>query len=117
MPEKRASRDWVMNILKTLNLLVRFLLELCMLAAVGNWGFQAGSGWGMKIILGIGLPLLVAVSWWLAWKLSGISRLALELILLGSGAVALFAGNKPDLGWVYTVLVIINKVLMVVWKQ
>lgn len=106
-----------MPVLKALNLLVRFLLELCMLGAVGYWGFRTGSSWAMKIILGIGLPLLIAAGWWFAWKLSGIWRLALELTLLGSGAVALFASNQPGLGWMYTVILVINKALMVIWKQ
>lgn len=106
-----------MDVLKALNLLVRFLLELCMLAAVGYWGFTTGSSWVVKIILGIGLPLLVAALWWLAWRLSGLPRLVLELTLLGSGAVALFASNRPEPGWVYTVIVIVNKILMIVWKQ
>jgi hypothetical protein len=105
------------DILKALNLLVRFLLELCMLAAVGYWGFQTGAGWGMKIFLGIGFPALVTAGWWLAWKLNGMPRLALELTLLGFGAVALFASSRPDLGWVYTAIVIVNKILMVFWKQ
>jgi hypothetical protein len=106
-----------MDILKTLNLVVRFLLELCMLAAVGYWGFKTSSGWGLKIVLGIGLPIIVAFGWWLAWKLSGIPHLALELTLLGSGAVALFASNKSALGWVYIVSLVINKTLLVAWRQ
>lgn len=106
-----------MDILKALNFLVRFFLELCLLAAVGYWGFKTDSGWGMKIIFGIGLPILIAVMWWLAWRLSGISRLMLELTLLGSGAIALFASGKPNLGWIYTLILVLNKVLMIVWKQ
>jgi hypothetical protein len=70
-----------------------------------------------EIILGIGLPVLIATGWWLAWRLSGISRLALELTLLGAGAMALFASNKLELGWVYTATAVINKVLLVAWKQ
>jgi Protein of unknown function (DUF2568) len=106
-----------MDVLKALNLLFRFLVELCMLAAIGYWGFKTGSGWPMKIIFGIGLPILIAVMWWLAWRLSGISRLTLEVTLLSSGAVALFASGKPDLGWIYTVILVVNKVFMIVWKQ
>jgi hypothetical protein len=106
-----------MPVLKALNLLVRFLLELCLLAAVGYWGFRTGSGWAMKIMLAVGLPTLIAILWWLAWKLNGMPRLALELSLLGSGAAALFASNRPDLGWIYTTIAVINKVLMVIWKQ
>lgn len=106
-----------MDSLKALNLLIRFLLELCMLAAVGYWGFKTGSGWTAKVLLGMGLPILIALGWWLAWKLSGFPRLALELSLLGSGAVALFASGKTDLGWIYTVILLINKALLVAWKQ
>jgi len=112
-----------MDILKALNLLIRFLLELCMLVAVGYWGFKTHSDWVLKIILGIGLPILIAVTWGLfiapraKYPLSGISYRAVELILLGSGAVALFASGRPDLGWVYTVILVVNKVLIVVWKH
>jgi hypothetical protein len=72
---------------EALNLLVRFLLELCMLAAVGYWGFKTHSGWAMKIIFGIGLPILIAVIWGVfvapkaTYPLSSIPHLALELIL------------------------------------
>jgi hypothetical protein len=112
-----------MDILKGLNLLVRFLLELCMLAAVGYWGFKTQSGWVLKILFGIGLPVLIAVLWglFLAPKathpLRGISRLPLELILLGSGAVALFASGRANLGWIYLAILAINEVLLLVWKQ
>jgi len=112
-----------MSVLKGLNLLVRFLLELCMLAAVGYWGFKTQSGWSMKILFGIGLPVLIAVLWgmFIAPKairpLSGASYLILELILLASGSVAIFASGKPTLGWVYTITLIVNKVLLVLWKQ
>ena len=112
-----------MDVLKTLNLLVRFLLELCMLASVGYWGFKTGAGWGMKILLGIGLPVLVAVVWGLfiapraTYPLKGIPYLLVELSLLGSGAVVLFASGRGNLGWVYTLILIANKVLLAVWKQ
>ena len=52
-----------MDALKSINLAVRFLLELCVLAAVGYWGFKTSSGWFLKILLGIGAPLLIAVIW------------------------------------------------------
>ena len=112
-----------MEISKTLNLAVRFLLELCLLAAVGYWGFKTNQGWIMKIILGIGLPILIAVLWGLfvapraLYPLSGIPYLILELMLLGSGAVALFASGQANLGWIYTAILVINKVLLTVWKQ
>lgn len=112
-----------MDVLKGINLAVRFLLELCMLAAVGYWGFKTQSGWGMKLMLGIGLPVLIAVVWGLfvapraIYPLSGIPHLVLALILLGSGVVALFASGNPTLGWVYALILVVNQVLLILWKQ
>jgi hypothetical protein len=112
-----------MEALKTLNLLVRFLLELCLLAAAGYWGFKTQSNGSMKILVGIGLPILLATLWGLfvapkaIYPLSSAAHLILELVLLSSGAVALFASGKPALGWVYTIVLIVNKILLVLWKQ
>jgi len=112
-----------MNALKMLNLAVRFFLELCMYAAVGYWGFKTQSSWALKILFGIGLPVLIAVLWgtFLAPKatrpLSGASFLTLELILFSTGAFALFASGKPTLGWTYIIVLTINKILLFVWKQ
>lgn len=112
-----------MDAIKMLNLLVRFLLELCMLAAVGYWGFKTNSSWVMKVLLGIGLPVVIATLWGMfispkaAYPLGAALHLTLELILLASGALALFASGQSTLGWVYTLVLLINKILMLVWKQ
>jgi hypothetical protein len=112
-----------MDALKMLNLAVAFLLELCMLAAVAFWGFKTQDSWLMKILFGIGLPVLMAVIWgmFLAPRatrpLSGASFLTLELILFSAGAFALFASGKPTLGWIYIIVLVVNKVLLMVWKQ
>lgn len=52
-----------MDSLKVINLAVRLLLEICALIAVGYWGFKTGSGWLLKILFGIGAPILIAVLW------------------------------------------------------
>ena len=112
-----------MDVIKMLNLAVRFLLELCMYAAVGYWGFKTHSSWVLKILFGICLPVLMAVLWgiFLAPKatrpLSGASFLTLELILFSTGAFALFASGKPTLGWIYTIVLVVNKILLTVWKK
>jgi hypothetical protein len=41
----------------------------------------------------------------------------LELILLGSGAVSLFASGGPGLGWVYLITLVLNEFLLFVCKQ
>ena len=112
-----------MTVLKPINLGVRFLLELCMLAAIGYWGFKTGSGWFLKILLGIGAPLSTAVLWGLfiapkaTYPLSGASHLTIELILLSLGSLALFASGKLTLAWIYTIAFVLNKILLIVWKQ
>jgi hypothetical protein len=112
-----------MNALKGINLGIRFLLELCMLAAVGYWGFKTHSSWVLKILFGIGLPLLLAVIWGYfmaprsTHRLSGIPFTIMDFILLGSGAVALYASGKINLAWIYAVVLIVSEALRLVWKQ
>ncbi|MEA4906164.1 MAG: YrdB family protein [Chloroflexi bacterium] len=112
-----------MEALKMLNVSVRFVLELCLLAAIGYWGFKTQTAWPAKILLGIGLPVFVAVIWGACvspkavYTLPGSIHLILEMGLLALGAVALFASGKPVLGGAYTIILIVNKILLVVWKQ
>jgi len=112
-----------MDALKSLNVAVRFLLEICVLISVGYWGFKTGSGWFFKILLGIGALLLIAIIWGTfgapkaANHLTGFSLLALEVIVFGSGMVALYATKNYSLAWGFGVIVIINRILMFVWKQ
>jgi hypothetical protein len=112
-----------MNALKGINLGVRFLLELSMLAAVGYWGFKTHSSWGMKILFGIGLPLLLAVIWGIfmaprsAHRLSGVPFTIMDIVLLGSGAVALYAGGQVNLAWIYAAVLIVSEILRLIWKQ
>ncbi|AVR00895.1 hypothetical protein OBCHQ24_18450 [Oceanobacillus iheyensis] len=46
-----------------LNVMLRFLLEILTLLAIGFWGFQRGSGTITSFLLGIGVPLIIAVIW------------------------------------------------------
>jgi len=52
-----------MVFLKSANLALAFLLELCMLAALGYWGFITGESSVSRISLGLGAPLLAAIIW------------------------------------------------------
>ena len=112
-----------MDALKSLNVGVRFLLEICVLISVGYWGFKSNSGWVFKILLGICVPLLIAVVWGTfgapkaPYHLTGFSLLALELIVFGSGVAALYATKNYSLAWVFTAIVIVNRTLMFVWRQ
>ena len=112
-----------MEILKGLNLAARFLLELCVLISVGYWGFKIGSGWLLRILLGIGVPLLIAVIWGMlgapksTFQLQGLSLLVLEILVFGSGVAALYLARNSALTWVLALAIVINRILMLLWRQ
>lgn len=118
-----VNGNWKMDALKIINLGVRFLLELCMLVAVGYWGFKTGSGWLLKALLGIGGPLLIAVIWGMfvapkaAYPLRGFVLLAMEATLFGLGVVALYATGSSSLALGFAIIVMINRILIFVWRQ
>ena len=102
---------------------MRFLLELCLLAALGYWGFHAGSGAVMKVVLGIGAPVLMAVVWGTFMspkakvRLSRPLHLGMEAILFGLGSVALIAAGRPVLALALATVAVLNRVLIAVWRQ
>ncbi|MGC1213385.1 MAG: YrdB family protein [Micromonospora sp.] len=49
--------------MKGLLLGLAFLLELAMLVAAGWWGFTLDAGLGVRLLAGLGAPLLIAVVW------------------------------------------------------
>ena len=113
----------MLELIKGANLLLRFLLELCALGALGYWGFKTGSGLVAKIGLGIGAPLIVAVVWAMfvspqaPVQLSGLLVLILQVLVFGSAAAALAATGHRTLAVVFAAIVVINAVLMYVWGQ
>ncbi|MBL8117554.1 MAG: YrdB family protein [Anaerolineae bacterium] len=105
-----------------LNLLLRFLLELALLAAVGYWGFQTNTG-VLAWVLGLGAPIGVALIWgiWVApqskRKLADPLRLGVEIILFGLGVLALWVAQQPTAALIFALLVIINLILLQLWRQ
>jgi Protein of unknown function (DUF2568) len=113
----------MMDALKGVNLMVRFLLEIFTLISVGYWGFRTGQGWLFKIVLGIGMPLLIAVLWGMfgapksVYHLQGLPMLTLEVFVFGSGVLALFLTKNNSLAWVVALVILLNRGLMLVWSQ
>ncbi len=83
-----------MAVIQSLLAVLRFLLELCLVAAYWSFGFTFPGIAG--VILGIGLPAMLIAMWALfvapmaPRRLLGNTRLLLEsaLFLLGTGALA-----------------------------
>lgn len=94
-----------------------------MLAALGYWGFRASNGWLVRLVLGLGAPLLAAVVWGAfgspqaAVKLSAPLHLLLEVLVFGAGVAALYAAGRKELSGVFAVVLVVNRVLMFLWGQ
>lgn len=111
-----------MMIAYAINMGLRFVLELCMLAALGYWGFQLEQSWLIRIAAGIGLPLLAATVWGFFIAPKAVSRLAepwrfgLEIVLFGLSATALWLAERPSLAILLIVLFLITRILMMAWQ-
>jgi hypothetical protein len=112
-----------MIILQSANLLLRFLLELSALGALGYWGFHTADGVVTKLGLGLGAPLVAAVVWGVfvspkaAMPLSTPLWLLTQVLVFGAAMAALMSTGRPSLAWIFGLTVVINGVLMYVWGQ
>jgi hypothetical protein len=106
-----------------INLAVRFLLELCALAASGYWGWTTHRG-PLRYLLALGLPLLLTILWGTfavpddpsrsgraPLPVPGFVRLALELTVFAFAAWALYDADRPALGLILAAVVVIHYAL------
>jgi hypothetical protein len=99
-----------MTALRAASLAVRFVLELGALAALAWWGSGTGSSVMVNVVLGLGLPLLMAAVWgaFVAPKarrrLPDPERLLVEVVIFGAATLALAASGAVVLGAVFGVL-------------
>jgi hypothetical protein len=118
-----SQRTISVEIIKSANLALRFLLELCLLAALGYWGVQTGQSLLAKIGLGIGAPLLAVVVWslFIAPKASVPVAtwlwLALQVVLFGLAAAGLILTGQRTLAIIFVLAVVLNSILLYIWKQ
>ncbi len=109
--------------LKAINLAIAFLLELCALAALAYWGFQVGDGLLLKVVLGIGAPLLMAVIWGRFMaptsknRLSGAAYLLVKAVIYGIAAIALATAGQLVLAIIFILASVVNQILLIVWQQ
>ena len=112
-----------MAVLKGINLTLSFLLELAMLVAFGYWGFNTGSSPLIHWVLGLGVPV-VAITIWSIFnaplskrRLPRTPRMILEVVMFRFGAVALAVSGQTTLAAIFAVLIVVNQILLYVWKQ
>jgi hypothetical protein len=113
----------MLTAVKSFNLALAFLLELCLLAALAYWGYRSGSGLIGRIALSIGLPAAVIALW--GAFLAPTSRLRLhqpwlllaKVVLFGIAATLLYIAGRPGLAWALAALFAANSILVVAWEQ
>jgi Protein of unknown function (DUF2568) len=95
------------------NDVLRFVLELGALAALGYWGFAEFDG-AAQWVFGLGAPLIAAGVWGtsVAPRASRPTvdpvRLLLEVAVFGSGVAALLAAGSTALALVFAALVMVH---------
>jgi Protein of unknown function (DUF2568) len=100
---------------KELNLGVRFLLELCLLAALAYVGLQ------VNVVLAIVAPLAAAVVWGLfvspkaPVSMPTVAWVAVQVVLFGVAVVGLVVAGNAVLGVVFGIAVAINLALVLIW--
>jgi hypothetical protein len=90
-------------------LVLRVLMEAGIVAGLAWWGYRAGAGTGMKILLAVGAPALGfgfwgAVDFRQAGRLAEPLRLLQELAICALAAAAAYAAGQHLLGWVLGLL-------------
>ncbi len=106
-----------MEVVKGFLLAVAFGLELAALAALGYWGFKTGGSTAMKLVLGLGAPLLAAVVWGLfvapkATVDNEVLRIVFEIAVFGAAALALVAVGRTGLAIAFAAVAVVDDVLV-----
>ncbi len=113
----------MLPVAKNANLLLAFLLELAVYVSVGFWGFTASPNLAVKLLAGLGAPLVLAVVWGVfaspraSVPLHGLARAGLETLWFGSGAAALAAAGRVGPAVLFGAVYLANAGLLRVWHQ
>jgi hypothetical protein len=102
---------------KAANLGVRFLLELCLLAALAYVGLQ------VNVVFAVVFPILAAVAWGMfvspkaRYSLSLGPWLSVQVVLFGVAVIGLVVAGSVWLGVVFGIAVAVNLALVLFWHQ
>ena len=117
------NSNTMLQIIKMVNLVIAFLLEIAMIISFGYFGFHFPVNIAMKYFLMIGLPLIVAVlcGYFAAPKskkrLPKIPRTLFALVLYASSIFLLSLTGKTILAAVFAILVVINQLLLFIPEE
>jgi hypothetical protein len=111
----------MLTTIKSLSLLVAFLLELAVLADVGYWGFKTGTDLATRLLAGIGTPVLFGAAWAVFGApgapvaLHGPARAILEICWFGGGVAVLAASAATLPAIVLAAVYLANTAILHLW--
>ena len=108
--------------MKATNLAVRFVLELCALAALCYWGAQAGDSTPARVALAVLAPLAAATAWGVFVSPKrrvdiAVVRWVVELSVFGCAASGLLASGHSGLALALAVAYAVNRLMLAAWRQ
>jgi hypothetical protein len=113
-----VREDVVVKSLTWANATVRFLLELCMLAAFAYWGSRSTGSTAANVAVAIAAPLAAIAVWGVFMaprsqnRLPERQRIPLEIVLFGLATAALAAVGLHGLAIAFGVTAAINTTLV-----
>jgi hypothetical protein len=105
------------------NSVLRFALELTVLASLAGWGWRHGPGAVGRVILAVALPVAAAYAWgqFAAPRAPHYdmqaSRRAVEVTFFAAGALALLPLTGPVAAASFAVVAAANATMVHVWHQ
>ncbi|MCX4097825.1 YrdB family protein [Nocardia sp. alder85J] len=116
----------MLTVAKGANAALMFFLELGALGSVVYWGFTVSPNWVLKIVAGLGVPVVMAVLWALfaaggganaTFPLHGIVRALFEIAWFGGAALALYSAAALTPALIFATVYVVNAVLRLIWNQ
>lgn len=111
------------NTVLWINLVVAFILELCLVFIYGYWVFTFFTELAFKIIAGTGFPLILIILWWKYFAPRSTRRLSNPWLSLGKvllfslATLALLSIGKQTPAIWFTALAYINLVVLFIYNR
>lgn len=111
-----------MDIIKNLNFLILFLVELAMLGNFAVWGFTLGAPGVVRAITGLAVPGAVIVLWGMFFSPEASITLAQpwnamgEYALFGLSAIAIASTGRTTWAIAFFAVAVISETISLVWK-
>jgi hypothetical protein len=113
----------MISLLQTINLVTRLAVELAALVALSYWGFHLGRRTVVRIVAGIGAPLIAAVVWGLFASpnthltVTGATKATIQMLVFAAATGALVRLARPRLAVAFGSLAAVNAALIALWAQ